>query len=44
MVEETKFDKLQSQVDESQRLIWENIQNELKLKLIEVDDFKWTIT
>jgi hypothetical protein len=44
MVEETKFDKLQAQVDDGQRLIWENIQNDLKQKLIETDDFEWTIS
>ena len=43
MVEETKFQKLQSKVDDQQREVWESIQNELKLKLVETDDFDWTI-
>lgn len=34
---------MQDQVDPKIRAQWEQIQNELKAKLIESDDFNWTI-
>jgi len=38
-----KFQALQNQVDESVREEWEQIQNDLKKKLVEVYQFDWVL-